>query len=78
MIPRWKKPEWREYQNRWRRATYKKRRDEFFSDKVCIDCNCPSFLELDHIDKKSKVSHKIWFMEERKKRERDCKMRSKM
>ena len=38
----------------------KSRRDSFFKDKRCIKCNSVERLELDYIDPKLKVSHRIW------------------
>lgn len=46
----------REYQRRWlaeRRATW-------FRNRVCIDCGTADGLELDHIDPRQKVTHKVW------------------
>src|ERR1017187_858128 len=46
----------REYAREW----IAKRRKTFFSGKTCIDCGSSENLELDHVDRKLKVSHKIW------------------
>jgi hypothetical protein len=46
----------REYHRHW----IKKRRDEFFADKSCVQCGSLDRLELDHIDPAQKVDHKIW------------------
>lgn len=46
----------REYQRQWKAA----RRAEFFKDKVCVRCGSTKNLELDHIDRSTKVSHNIW------------------
>lgn len=46
----------REYQREWMR----KRREDYFTGKVCAECGSDEDLELDHIDPKVKVSHKIW------------------
>jgi hypothetical protein len=35
-------------------------RAEFFSGRVCVDCGTTERLELDHVDPKLKISHKIW------------------
>ncbi len=48
--------EQREYQRLW----MKRRRDSFFKDKFCIDCDSSEKLELDHVDPTLKVSHRIW------------------
>lgn len=45
----------RKYQREWI-AT---RRSEYFADKVCVSCGSTSNLELDHIDRLQKVTHKI-------------------
>jgi len=45
-----------EYQIKWLAA----RRLEFFKDKECVVCGSTEKLELDHIDEKQKVSHRIW------------------
>ncbi|MCA1841504.1 MAG: helix-turn-helix domain-containing protein [Actinobacteria bacterium] len=46
----------RRYQREWMRQ----RREEYFSDKVCIKCDSTENLELDHIDPALKIDHKIW------------------
>jgi hypothetical protein len=46
----------REYQRAWMR----KRREEFFNNKVCVNCESSENLELDHIDPDIKIDHKIW------------------
>lgn len=46
----------RQYQRRWMR----KRREEFFADKICLLCNGVCDLELHHRDPDKKVSHRIW------------------
>ena len=46
----------REYTREW----YRKRRDTFFSDKICIKCGSKKEMQLDHIDPDQKVSHRIW------------------
>lgn len=45
-----------EYQRQW----MARRREDFLKDKVCIFCGSIERLELDHIDPKLKISHKIW------------------
>jgi len=50
----------KEEHNAWRRRVYKQRREEFFADKCCIDCGSGIFLEIDHVDPKTKVTHRIW------------------
>lgn len=46
----------RQYQREWRRQ----RREDFFKDKMCIDCGSSTRLQLDHRDRAQKVSHCIW------------------
>jgi hypothetical protein len=46
----------REYQRKWRQQ----RHDEYFSDKHCVWCGSVENLQLDHVDRKDKVDHKIW------------------
>lgn len=46
----------REYRRRWWQA----RRDSFFADKACVRCGAREHLELDHVDRGTKVSHRIW------------------
>ena len=71
-IPRWKRPEWREKYNIWRRKVYKQRREEYFADKVCIKCGSGTFLEIHHVEKHKKISHKIW-MWSKDRREKELK-----
>ena len=59
----------REYQRVW----VAKRRQEFFSDKSCLDCGSTSRLELHHLDPKLKVSHKIWSWSEKRRLEEIAK-----
>ena len=46
----------RRYQREWRA----KRRAEFFSGKHCAVCGSIEDLELDHIDRSTKISNRIW------------------
>ena len=48
------------YLRQWYIDVVKQRRDEWFSDKVCVDCGSTTNLEMDHVDPKKKVSHRIW------------------
>lgn len=50
----------KEKQRAYQREWLAKRRLEYFTGKVCIDCGTDQKLELDHIDPKTKVSHNIW------------------
>jgi len=56
----------REYAKLWVR----KRRLEFFKDKVCEKCGSIEKLELHHKNPKEKEDHKIWsWSEERREKE---------
>lgn len=46
----------REYQRQWKAA----RRAEYLADKACVICSSRDRMEIDHIDKTAKVSHRIW------------------
>ncbi len=46
----------RQYQRKWMTA----RRAEWFADKFCVDCGSKEKLELDHVDRKLKVTHNVW------------------
>jgi hypothetical protein len=45
-----------EYQKNWMR----KRRKSFFSDKECNHCGSTEDLELDHINRLTKITHNVW------------------
>ena len=45
----------------------KQRRAEYFDGKKCVECNAKNNLTLDHIDRNTKISHKIWsWMQEKR------------
>ena len=46
----------REYKRQWRAA----RRAAYFADKACVRCGSIENLQLDHIDRNTKVTHNIW------------------
>lgn len=46
----------REYQRLW----LAQRREAFFSDKSCVDCGRKEDLEIDHVDPKLKINHRVW------------------
>lgn len=46
----------RMYQRQW----VAQRRAEWFEDKSCAQCGSTECLELDHIERKTKVSNAIW------------------
>ena len=56
IMPYKNKDKQREYQRRW----LGNRRAEFFAGKSCVVCGSSENLELDHIDRSTKVTHKIW------------------
>lgn len=58
----------REYQRKWILS----RRDEYLSDKSCKKCGSKKNLEVDHIDPKKKLSHRIWSWS-KKRREAELK-----
>jgi hypothetical protein len=66
-------------QKAFARQWIKERRDAFFAGKACIDCGSTQNLELDHIDRSKKVSHRIWsWSEERRLKEiAKCAVRCK-
>lgn len=45
-----------EYQREW----VAERRKRFFADKSCVECGSTDRLELDHIDRTTKISNRIW------------------
>jgi hypothetical protein len=46
----------REYQRRW----YNARRAQWIVDKSCVRCGSQDRLEVDHIDRASKVTNRVW------------------
>jgi hypothetical protein len=46
----------REYQRRW----MAERRAEWLADKACVKCGSVEDLEVDHIDRNQKVTHRVW------------------
>lgn len=46
----------REYARKWVAA----RRAEWFADKACVQCGSTDRMELDHIDRFTKVNHAVW------------------
>lgn len=50
----------KEKQKEYARNWIKARRDAYLIDKVCAICGDTSRLEIDHIDPKTKVTHRIW------------------
>jgi hypothetical protein len=37
-----------------------KRRNDYFLDKRCADCGSKENLELDHVYRQTKITHRIW------------------
>jgi len=50
----------REDKKKFQREWLSQRRADFFKDKSCVNCGSKENLELDHIDRTQKVSHRIW------------------
>lgn len=48
------------YQRNYQRVWIRKRREDFFADKLCARCGSATDLELDHVNPALKVSHNIW------------------
>ena len=46
----------RAYLREWMRA----RRAEWLADKGCVWCGATANLQIDHIDRTQKVSHRVW------------------
>lgn len=59
----------REYQRQW----IANRRAEYFKDKSCVRCGSANKLELDHIDRKTKVTNSIWSWSEARRNEEIAK-----
>jgi len=56
----------KEYVRKWAA----KRRADFFDGKSCVRCGSVDRLELDHIDRNTKVTNSIWtFSEKRREQE---------
>lgn len=62
-MPYSSKQEQRDYQRRW----LAKRRRSWFKTKCCERCGSRKRLQLDHVNPKLKVSHKIWSWSERRR-----------
>jgi 5-methylcytosine-specific restriction endonuclease McrA len=58
----------KEYEKKW----LANRRLEYFKDKKCVKCDSTEDLQLDHIDPKTKISHRIWSWS-KKRREEELK-----
>lgn len=60
-----------EKQKEFQKNRVRKTRADFFEGKICVFCGSSESLELDHIDKDTKESHKIWsWSEERRLKEK--------
>lgn len=46
----------REYQRKW----IAERRAAWFKGKTCVICGSSEELELDHVDRKTKITNRIW------------------
>ena len=47
-------------QREYQRIRVSQTRASWFQDKRCIQCDSQNNLELDHINPKTKISHRIW------------------
>lgn len=50
----------KQYMLKYQREWIAKRRAGYFADKSCVQCGSTDRMELDHIDRTKKVSHRIW------------------
>ncbi len=50
----------REYMRKYQSQWIQKRRKEYLAGKACVNCGSLERLEIDHIDPKQKVSHRVW------------------
>ena len=57
----------REYLRAYQKVWIQRRREEFFHDKKCVQCGSDHNLELDHIDRTKKTSHRIWSLSKAKR-----------
>lgn len=46
----------RQYQREWMAA----RRAEYLSGKSCVKCGSTNDLQIDHLDPKKKITHRVW------------------
>lgn len=56
----------RAYDREWMR---KRREDWFSANGPCVDCGSWERLEIDHVDRSTKVSHRIWSWSEKRRLE---------
>ncbi len=56
----------KEAQREYARLWVAKRRAEWFAGKCCVLCGSTERLQIDHIDRKTKVSHRIWSWSKKK------------
>lgn len=60
----------KEYLRNYQREWMRKRRQAFFSGKVCANCGGNDRLELDHVDPSQKWRHAVWsYADERRSAE---------
>ena len=59
----------REAKNGYARKWIAKRKADYLSDKRCVVCGSKEFLEIDHIDPATKISHRIWSWSEERRSE---------
>lgn len=57
-------------QRRWQREWRQKRRQEWLiQNGPCIKCGSDQYLEVDHINSNTKVSHNVWSWSEERRNE---------
>lgn len=49
-----------EARRKYAREWVAKRRAEWLADKACVICGSTDRLEIDHVDRNTKVNHRIW------------------
>jgi len=57
----------KEKQAAYMRERYHKNRNKFFKNKKCAKCGSKGKLELDHIDPESKITHRVWYLSEKRR-----------
>lgn len=46
--------------NEYQKAWMARRRQDWLSDKSCVDCGSTKDLQVDHVDASTKISHRVW------------------
>ena len=50
----------KELQRAYQREWMARRRAAWFADKSCVRCGSTERLEIDHVDRSTKVTHALW------------------